>query len=785
MANENQQVLSGIRVLEWSDKRAVRLVGMFLAEQGAEVVIVNPDNSQKESSEVSTILNRGKTYLSHDFRSVSDLAPLVNSVDLLITHRTTQSLGNSGLDCGRIRNEANPGLISCSIPAYSSEDASLHEEWAEEEVSVAAGLYESPSGLGKPTYFDLPIASTYAAFHAVNAIVMALIERKRSSFGQHIEIPVVNAAKTLQLILFMIQSKPPTRWMPFQMLASPFMGIYEAAQKEHVYLHIAIPRHLRSFTMHLDKVGFGEEKKQLKRAISKETRYEPSMVKGIREAAAITKILKRMFKKRDAIYWEEWCSNAGLCCVKIRTVEDWLAHPQAIQSGDVSVINDEKNISINVPGKLIERGVKDSLSGQQARLESISSKELLNQWQTRNRDVKEEKNESQPLSGVRVLDFSRVIAGPYAGKQLAEYGAEVLQVTFRKSHIIWEEPFLVAFGGGKDSIIVDLTSADGRETFRKIVKKFEPDIVIHNFSQKVAKKLQIDETYFKTINPRCIYCSIFAYNNKGPWHDRVGLEWNIQAATGLVTAYSKPNKPAILNIPINDLCAGIITSYGTALSYYQLLTTGRTQSVTTYLSSPSLYLLIDKFNKPSDNSKSVCSFYKAKDGWFLFRIDKSIVETLTTIKEFAPLRKMTGQRWDKALQDILKKKTLYAWRELISSVISDGRVVLLKRVKIRELLQEELKNKKGLFHYKSHVLFGNLLVARSPVSLERTPLRDVHAAHYFGMDTKQYYAGVSSQLKIPDLKIDTQEEQKNSIFDRIIWTLKQLKWILVILYRKS
>ncbi len=789
MTNNNNGILSGIRIIELGEKRAVSLTGMLLAQQGAEVVRIVENSSNNKHDITTSILNRDKKRVHltvSDSEDLEKLHQLLCNSDLLITYIGDPGLTELGINCSEIRSKYNPGLISCSLPGYPLLGPHDDYEFTEEEVNISSGMYETPTGIGKPAYFSFPMASTLTAFHAVNAIVMALIGRKKNACGQHIEIPVVNSAKTLQIIPFMIKSKAPICWSAFQMLSSPFMGIWRTAKGGHVYLHIGIPMHLRSIIMLLGKAGFVQEKAALKKVISKETKLEPSMVKSVGESIQIARILKKLFIKREAIYWEELLCNAGLCCNRISSLSEWLLHPQAIESGEVARVQNDKKEEINVPGPLIQLH-KDNYTPGQTPGKDLESVYIIEKWQKKDSKFAKSETGKLPLEKVKVLDFSRVIAGPYAGRLFAEYGAEVLQVTFRKGHIMWEEPFLVAFSGGKDSITADLSSPEGKKAFRKIISDFNPDIVLHNFSLATLSKLEIDEATFKKINPDIIYISIGAYNTNGPWKDRVGLEWNIQAATGIVASYSTKENPKILNIPINDLSTGLIASFGGALAYYNMLNKNGGNTVSTFLSTPSLFLLLDGFNKQKTQEKKICQFFRAKDDWFLFSVKEEHFGSLFDVPDLYSLKNTNYGKWISYLQKEFKKRPFIYWKKQIEKTGCSKNIQVIKRIKVKKILSDDLKQANSLFKYKKHHVFGDVLVVDSPVHMSNTPIKEICPAHYFGMDTKKYLdeAGVTSKTLRKKLIKPLKPYENVNSFQRMKWFLGQLKWIVAFIYKKS
>jgi len=108
-------------------------------------------------------------------------------------------------------------------------------------------------------------------------------------------------------------------------------------------------------------------------------------------------------------------------------------------------------------------------------------------------------------------------------------------------------------------------------------------------------------------------------------------------------------------------------------------------------------------------------------------------------------------------------------------------------IKVKKLLYEDLKQPDPLFKYKTHDVFGDVLVVGSPVIMSGTPVKEVHAAHYFGMDTEKYLekSGITSETLKKKLVKPVKQCEKVDSFKRMKWLLGQVKWIAAFIYKKS
>src|SRR6516164_4692388 len=180
------------------------------------------------------------------------------------------------------------------------------------------------------------------------------------------------------------------------------------------------------------------------------------------------------------------------------------------------------------------------------------------------------------LAGIRVLDLSRILAGPWATQLLADLGTEVIKIERPGKGDDtrgWGPPFVssahegdlfsayyLAANRGKKSVAVDLSSQEGREIIESLTRSC--DILVENFSVGVAKRLGFDYETLSEINPRLIYCSITGFGQTGPHKDKPGYDLLIQAMGGLMSITGSPEgEPTKVGVTVADLLTGL---YATA-----------------------------------------------------------------------------------------------------------------------------------------------------------------------------------------------------------------------------
>jgi crotonobetainyl-CoA:carnitine CoA-transferase CaiB-like acyl-CoA transferase len=188
-----------------------------------------------------------------------------------------------------------------------------------------------------------------------------------------------------------------------------------------------------------------------------------------------------------------------------------------------------------------------------------------------------------PLQGIRVLDFTRVLAGPAASLALGDLGAEVLKIEppgtgdetrsfppFRAG----ESHYFLSVNRGKKSIVVDLKTAAGVALAKDLAAKC--DVLIENYRPGVMDRLGLGYEALSAVNPRLIYCAISGFGMTGPLRDRPSFDIVMQALSGALSVNGEPDRPPTkLGIPLGDLVGGVNGPMGILAALYERTVTGR------------------------------------------------------------------------------------------------------------------------------------------------------------------------------------------------------------------
>ncbi len=440
---------------------------------------------------------------------------------------------------------------------------------SERGAASDSGLYESLVPFFPPNVFDQPVCSYVAGIEAAMAVVAADHHRKLGARATELSVPLVGGGYSLLGLQSLFAFEHPTNWRPVCWMASPFKDAWRCQDGNYIYLHVGLSHHLSRFLEVLSTHGFVQESDGLRALMSEQTLSDPVEPTGFLKIARVVKRLQRFFATKDAAYWESILSAGGLCCIRIRSFEEWAESDLAEQCGFVS-----RNAS--------------SSDLQKWKYESFVR--MTTKTPAADRALSKVSCGQAPLSGMRVLDFAQVIAGPLAGRTLLELGAEVIRVENPRMKQAFVEPFSAAFHAGKRVVEIDLRSVDGRDAVSRLIREWCPHVVLHNFGLGVAEKLGISEDQIRSVIPDVIYLDINAFGDKGPLAKLPGFEQTAQALCGVASESSKNGRPSLFLLPIHDMGAGLLGAFGVVCAWRRLMQSGGGAHVHTSLASASMLL---------------------------------------------------------------------------------------------------------------------------------------------------------------------------------------------------
>ncbi len=216
---------------------------------------------------------------------------------------------------------------------------------------------------------------------------------------------------------------------------------------------------------------------------------------------------------------EDALAQAGMCAGLVRPAAEWLAHPQAAAIAPLPLF------------EIIKLGE--------------SAPEPL-------------PAAARPLTGIRALDLTRVLAGPVATRTLAEHGADVLRVT--AAHLPALPEADIDTGHGKLAAHVDLRADGGRETLRSLIR--EADVFCQAYRPGTLADRGFSPEAVAALRPGIVYATLSAYGHEGPWRDRRGFDSLVQSVSGIVQEQTRDETPRHLPAQALDYVSGYLLAYG-------------------------------------------------------------------------------------------------------------------------------------------------------------------------------------------------------------------------------
>ena len=369
------------------------------------------------------------------------------------------------------------------------------------------------------------------------------------------------------------------------------------------------------------------------------------------------------------------------------------------------------------------------------------------------------------LQGIRILDFTWLLAGPYATRLLADFGAEVIKVQSRKTASGTElntTGYFNTWNRGKLSITLDLSHPRGRELVLKLVGM--SDVVVENFTPRVMPNWGLGYENLKKVKPGLVMVSMSGMGQTGPWRDFVSLGPTVQALSGItyLTSFSA-DSPTGLGYSHADHVAGLYASIAilAALEYRDRTGEGQYIDVSEYeamctMLGPAIMdyavnhnPIMPQGNHPDYALAAPYGCYKCLGD------DKWCVIAVSTDEEWQALCRVLGnppwtketrfstmeQRKEqvKALDDLLGQWTAWHSPDEVMSLLQGVGVAASVVKDARELAEDPQLAARGFFTKASHPILGETTSDSTPIRLERTPAQFGRAAPLLGQDNHYVY----------------------------------------------
>ncbi|MFN8526008.1 MAG: CoA transferase [Chloroflexota bacterium] len=750
--------LHGVRVLDFGQYVAGPLTAMLLADQGADVVRVDPPGGPRWDTPANATWNRGKRTIRLNLKDSTDRAAvreLVATADVLIEGFRPGVMDRLGLGYSLLA-ASHPRLIYCSLPGFAADDPRAGLPGWEGVVAAAAATYRPPLGEpdADPAYTALQIPSHFAALQAAVAIAVALVARERTGLGQRIEMPLFDATFAAVGAHGLLVDGKPAGGRP----DDSWGGLFQCADDRWVFFSGSTPRFRERFLAASGNQAWADEG----------LLDIPRLIANPALAAACRERLRALFRTRPALEWEELGAAALVPITVARTTAEWLATDHARHAQAVCKLLDP-TLGPNLremwqPGRAVRLTDWADEPLAPAASADTSLADLL--------DRPAQPASSPPLSSlsaalesVRVVDLSQVLAGPTAGRTLAEYGANVVKINNPREQGAGYRTSVHRYhtdvNRGKHSILLDLKSAAGLDTLTRLVR--QADVVIQNFRLGVPDRIGVGYDQLRAIKPDLIYVSVSAFGYGGDWGARGGYEPNAQAATGMQARMGGDGPPLMQPYAINDYGTGLLGAFGAALALYHRDRTGRGQAVeaalaytATFFQSAYAQLYDGKlWDEPSGRavrgSRPLHRIYRASDGWLFLGAHPSQSSVLASVPGLESCAHSTGPELEAHLEQALRANPVDHWvRALTLRDIGAHALV----TSLPALMTDTWVAAHGLAVTREHDNGQRITTVGPGVRLSRTPVTAGRPAVTPGADARTVLALVDQSDRLDGLITD-------------------------------
>jgi crotonobetainyl-CoA:carnitine CoA-transferase CaiB-like acyl-CoA transferase len=549
--------LDGLRIVNTSTNPVGAYVGMFFADYGAEVVLVEPPGGSPLRAEPAwPVWGRGTKSFVADLKDPADVAgvaELVGGADAFLDTCRPGVMDRLGLGYDALVVNS-PRLVYATVTAFGRHGPLSRLQGYEGVVMAKIGALSQFSALVDrpgPAFPSVPYCSFSAAQLAIQGILAALVERTRSGLGQRVDTTLVQAIAAHDVFNWMVRSvakqypdaftevppvdpttQVPNSWMSYALM----IGL--SADGHWLQFSQATPKLYRAFlrAIALDGAEWDEAWHDA----------DPGRRGAFRNAA-----LEAIRSRTVAEWYELFDRDPDVFAELYRNGRELLDHPQ--------LLHDHLVVDVSQPGygTIRQPAPFATLDGTPARAErplpgvdqhgaalraaSAASAAAADRGADRGagaggRSGAGAPSGEAPLHGITILELGTFFAGPFGATVLADLGARVIKIEQHDGDPIrWQLP-MPEIGAikvllGKQSVAVDINTPEGRDIVLELAKRC--DLVLVTFRAGVAERVGLDEAAIRAVNPNVVYHSASGFGVDGPYAHRPAYAPTIGAASGM------------------------------------------------------------------------------------------------------------------------------------------------------------------------------------------------------------------------------------------------------------
>ena len=621
MNTKIEGAFQGIKVLELTRGKSGAFCGMMLADNGAEVIKVNElgwDSAQVDP--YYSILDRGKVVYEGDISfGERKFISLLRIADVLVSDFELSELNIGNFSYDRLK-EINAGLIFCSITAYGEMGYLSEQPPVGDLIKARTGFCSSMPGFSEgDTHVMHPVAELGAGVLASLGVTASLYKRLKTNCGG-----VVRTSLYAGCLLFSPKAEGDrVKARSVKVTAyggGPFYSVFECMDGEWLQLGCI---HGGFVDMAATAMGISD--------VMLDPRFGDGRTPVDEDARAeLFEIVKDSIKRKTSAEWEDIFTGSGVPFALVNTAEESMTHEQVIHNKMVYECIDP------ILGEMLQPGIPIQLSETPGKvkgprvIKDLKDMDYSSVSESDSRsDVESHETGRLPLDGVKVSDITNVIAGPVAGRLLADLGADVIKIEPPYGDISRPAsgPYFHALNANKRSVAIDAKTVSGQRVLQRIVS--DSDVLIANLRPGATARIGLSEQVLRDSNPKLIETHITAFGWDGPFSGRPGVDPLAQAWMGLQMAQGGGNERPSFLPPVapTDYTAGAMGALGAVMGLFVAEKYGYGQNVQTNLLNAGCFLTEGDFSKYSGKigrrlsdkaQKGLSDFhrlYETADGW--------------------------------------------------------------------------------------------------------------------------------------------------------------------------
>ncbi|MDP7066823.1 MAG: CoA transferase [Acidimicrobiales bacterium] len=558
--------LAGIRVIDLTGDSG-RFATKLLTEFGADVVRVtdrgSPGRVMKE--EAGGVLDwwydGGKDIHHVDLTTDSGQEKyrnLASVADLIIETEAPGELARLGLDHSDLL-AFNPRLVQVSITPFGRTGERSH--WVSSDLTAAAlGGFLSVGGLpDKPLNVWGRQAYNYAGFMGSLCALAGVFRSRRDGIGRHFDVSIhetlSGSVENILMQWFFDDVLPLPKIAPRQG-ALHWLHAYDLAECHTGHMMITLtPTPDNAFQMMVDD-GFEEGRRWLGYDVEKVLEHIDDAMDSMRE----------WVRGYDAMELWERAQERHVAVGAVHDIQQACASPQFEHREFLTRV---QSSSVHQPGRLVRFSDTPSLPPRPPAVSDTPMDTIIERWSRSDQitiaDSSREFEGSLPLEGVRVLDLTWVLAGPFATRMLADLGADVIRVQNEEHSTLVNRPdypYYFVWGRGKRSATLDMKHSEALAAIRKLIENC--DVLIENYSAGVLDGWGLDWNTVKEWNPRLVYVSMSGCGHDGPWSHVISYAPTVHAICGITHLTNFSDRGDIgPGFSLNDHLAGFAAATST------------------------------------------------------------------------------------------------------------------------------------------------------------------------------------------------------------------------------